>query len=201
MGHCDARATHAGAFSDAVADPAREEAQCQGVRGSHLHDFALPAFEMMQMAGRLQRPGGHTQLFPGGGAALCDLCVARTEPIPFFGELGSINPVFLLPQALHARAEALAKGWASSLAMGAGQFCTNPGLVIVPESEAAEVFIATVTAMLGSTSEQVMLTDGIAEAYRSGVKQINHHAQSCLNLQAEGRKAYPALFRCTLRDD
>src|SRR5690606_23583478 len=66
-----------------------------------------------------------------GGRALFDLCAARPEPIPFFGELGSVNPMFLLPQAMKARAESLARGWVGSLTQGAGQFCTNPGISVV----------------------------------------------------------------------
>ena len=67
-----------------------------------------------------------------GGRALFDLCASRPEPIPFFGELGSINPVFVLNNALSARGKAIATGWAASLSMGVGQFCTNPGVVILP---------------------------------------------------------------------
>ena len=68
-----------------------------------------------------------------GGRALFDLCAARPDPIPFFGELGSVNPVFLLPNAVKARGAAIARGWAGSLTMGAGQFCTNPGIVVVDQ--------------------------------------------------------------------
>ena len=67
----------------------------------------------------------------GAGRALFDLCAARPEPIPFFGELGSINPMFLLPEAVKARGTEIGLAWAGSLAMGAGQFCTNPGVAIV----------------------------------------------------------------------
>ena len=65
-----------------------------------------------------------------GGRALFDLCAARPEPIPFFGELGSVNPMFLLPEALKARGAGIAQGWAGSLTLGAGQFCTNPGVAV-----------------------------------------------------------------------
>lgn len=75
-----------------------------------------------------------------GGRALFDLCAARPEPIPFFGELGSVNPMFLLPEALKARAETLGQGWAGSLTMGAGQFCTNPGIAVVIEGADADRF-------------------------------------------------------------
>ena len=66
-----------------------------------------------------------------GGRALFDLCAARPDPIPFFGELGSVNPMFLLPAAVAARGAAIGTGWAGSLSMGAGQFCTNPGIAVV----------------------------------------------------------------------
>ena len=75
-----------------------------------------------------------------GGRALFNLCAARPEPIPFFGELGSVNPMFLLPEALKARAETLGQGWAGSLTMGAGQFCTNPGIAVVVEGADADRF-------------------------------------------------------------
>ena len=75
-----------------------------------------------------------------GGRALFDLCAARSEPIPFFGELGSVNPSFLLPGALAHRAEEIARGWAASLAMGAGQFCTNPGIAVMLDGADADRF-------------------------------------------------------------
>ncbi|HCQ59167.1 MAG TPA: aldehyde dehydrogenase (NADP(+)), partial [Sulfitobacter sp.] len=76
-----------------------------------------------------------------GGRALFDLCAARPEPIPFFGELGSVNPMFMLPAAMEARAEELGKGWAASLTMGAGQFCTNPGIAVVIDGAGADAFV------------------------------------------------------------
>lgn len=84
----------------------------------------------------------------GAGRALFDLCAARTVPIPFFGELGSINPVFMLPAALKIRAKQLAQGWASSLAMGAGQFCTNPGAIVLPTGPAGDEVGSAVEAMV-----------------------------------------------------
>ncbi len=76
----------------------------------------------------------------GGGRALFDLCAQRPEPIPFFGELGSVNPMFLLPEAVKARGAEIGKGWAGSLTMGAGQFCTNPGIAVVMGGEGADAF-------------------------------------------------------------
>ena len=74
----------------------------------------------------------------GGGRALYDLCHQRPTPIPFYGELGSINPMFILPSAAESRAEVLGEGWAGSLTMGAGQFCTNPGVTVIVKGTAAE---------------------------------------------------------------
>lgn len=107
-----------------------------------------------------------------GGRALFDLCAAREEPIPFFGELGSVNPMFLLPGALKSRGTEIAKGWAASLIMGAGQFCTNPGITLVPEGPDAEVFIDATAAALQETPRQTLLTDGIFRAFCEGRDRI-----------------------------
>ena len=104
----------------------------------------------------------------GGGRALFDLCAARPEPIPFFGELGSVNPMFLLPAAVATRGAAIGQGWAASLTMGAGQFCTNPGIAVVIDGPEADGFVAAAKAALGAVGAQTMLTDGIAQAYRQG---------------------------------
>lgn len=105
-----------------------------------------------------------------GGRALFDLCVQRPEPIPFFGELGSVNPMFLMPHALDARAEEIGRGWAASLTMGAGQFCTNPGIAFVTKGAAAERFAAAAGEALAKVPAQEMLTPGIADAYHRGIE-------------------------------
>ena len=138
----------------------------------------------------------------GGGRALFDLCAARPTPIPFFGELGSVNPMFLLPGAVAARGTAIAEGWAASLTMGAGQFCTNPGIAVMCEGEAAEAFVAATRAALESVGAQVMLTDGIAKAFRDGRDRIAGHAavSEVLATQCENREATPSLLRTTGAD-
>lgn len=105
------------------------------------------------------------------GRALYDICAAREVPIPFYGELGSTNPVFVLEHALQSRGEAIASGWAGSLTLGAGQFCTNPGVLIVPDGEAGDRLVAAAIEALQAVDPQVMLTDGIADAFRRGVAQ------------------------------
>ncbi|MBJ7538064.1 aldehyde dehydrogenase (NADP(+)) [Marinomonas transparens] len=130
-----------------------------------------------------------------GGRALFDLCAARPEPIPFFGELGSVNPMFVMPEALKNRGEELGKGWAASLTMGAGQFCTNPGIAIVLDNEDAKTMMAAASSALENTPAQTMLTDGIADAYRSGIAAFAESpATSLVHTKSEGRTALANLF-------
>ncbi len=138
----------------------------------------------------------------GAGRALFDLCAGRSEPIPFFGELGSINPVFLMPGALATRAEALGQGWAASLSMGVGQFCTNPGLVIAQRGTELESFVAAAKGALAGAGESVMLTEGIAEAYRRGADEIASAkgVQEVLGSSCERRNAAPLVYRVSAAD-
>lgn len=136
-----------------------------------------------------------------GGRALFDLCVQRPVPIPFFGELGSINPVFVLDAALNARGAEIAKGWAGSLTMGAGQFCTNPGLVVLQEGPDADAFIAAATDALTGAEAQVMLTSGIVDAYGRGVKTFKAvpGVQHSVEGAAGPRDATPSVFQTDAR--
>ena len=137
----------------------------------------------------------------GGGRALFDLCASRPDPIPFFGELGSVNPMFLLPAAIAARGGMLGAGWAGSLTMGAGQFCTNPGIAVVLRGAESEAFVEAALTALAQTSGQTMLTDGIAAAYRAGCERIGAvpRVQTLLASDCGKREARPALFRVTAR--
>nr|WP_245196706.1 aldehyde dehydrogenase (NADP(+)) [Sphingomonas jejuensis] len=107
-----------------------------------------------------------------GGLALWRMAQDRPEPIPFYGEMSSINPVLLLPEALGARADAIARGFVQSLALGAGQFCTNPGLVLALAGEPLDRFVSTAAEALSALPAATMLTPGIADAYRAGVAAI-----------------------------
>ncbi|MEM8803700.1 MAG: aldehyde dehydrogenase (NADP(+)) [Pseudomonadota bacterium] len=134
-----------------------------------------------------------------GGRALFDLCAARPEPIPFFGELGSVNPMFLLPGALANRGASIAEGWAGSLTMGAGQFCTNPGIAVVIDGPDADAFVEAAKAALEPIAAQTMLTDGIAEAYRAGRDKIasSSGVQDVLTTSCDLRNATPYLYATT----
>ena len=135
----------------------------------------------------------------GGGRALFDLCAARPEPIPFFGELGSVNPMFLLPQAMSARAEELGAGWAGSLTMGAGQFCTNPGISVVIDGPEADRYTAAAKAGLEKVGAQTMLTDGIAKAYRDGKERFEsrNSVTPVYATESSDRQANPNLYETT----
>ena len=111
----------------------------------------------------------------GGGLALMKIANARPEPIPVYAEMSSINPVLVLPAALAARGDEIAKNFVASLTMGAGQFCTNPGVVVAREGADLDRFVAKVAAELGSCAAATMLTPGISNAYRSGVQRIASH--------------------------
>ncbi|GLK63171.1 aldehyde dehydrogenase family protein [Paracoccus kondratievae] len=134
-----------------------------------------------------------------GGRALFDLCAARPEPIPFFGELGSVNPMFIMPQALAARADEIANGWAGSLTMGAGQFCTNPGIAVVLDGPDADRFTETARKALAEVGPQVMLTMGIARAYREGKARFDsrNSVKPVLTTESTGREARPNLYETT----
>jgi len=135
----------------------------------------------------------------GGGRALFDLCAQRPEPIPFFGELGSVNPMFLLPAAMSARAADIGTGWAGSLTMGAGQFCTNPGISVVIDGPDADTYMNAAVKALSATGAQVMLTDGISTAYRAGRDKIaaTSGVQEVLTSTCDLRNATPYLFATT----
>ncbi|MFJ2427156.1 aldehyde dehydrogenase (NADP(+)) [Pseudomonas sp. NPDC087804] len=107
-----------------------------------------------------------------GGLALIQAAQARPEPIPVYAEMSSINPVLLFPAALQKRTQALADGFVASLTLGAGQFCTNPGLVIALKSAALVSFIAATAERIKNSPAQTMLTPGIFNAYESAVNAL-----------------------------
>lgn len=100
-----------------------------------------------------------------GGRALFDLANQRPEPIPVFAEMGSINPVFLMPDKLKQEAQAIAKMYAGSITQGVGQFCTNPGLIIGMEGDSLNTFISLLSEEIKKTEPGDMLHPGIARAY------------------------------------
>lgn len=102
-----------------------------------------------------------------GGKALYDYAAARPKPIPVFSEMGSTNPVLLLPDALTKNAESIATQYAGSITLGVGQFCTNPGLLIGISSDALNLFKATLSAAINQVAPAKMLHAGILKAYNT----------------------------------
>ncbi|TGG93474.1 aldehyde dehydrogenase (NADP(+)) [Natronospirillum operosum] len=107
-----------------------------------------------------------------GGMALHRLANERPEPIPFFAEMGSINPVVLLPEALQQRADTIAEGFVGSLSLGTGQFCVNPGLVAAVADAGLEAFSAAAARGVEALPAGVMLNEGVAKAYQAGVDRL-----------------------------
>ncbi|GLW97998.1 aldehyde dehydrogenase (NADP(+)) [Microtetraspora sp. NBRC 16547] len=110
---------------------------------------------------------GFTGSVPGG-RYLHDVAKARPEPIPFYGELGSLNPLVITPGAAEARAAAIASGLAASATLGSGQFCTKPGLVLAPATEAGRALVEALAGHFTETGPQVLLGDGIRGGFLSG---------------------------------
>lgn len=109
-----------------------------------------------------------------GGFALMQHAAARDVPIPVYAEMSSINPVVLMPAKLDGAAEELASGYVGSLSLGAGQFCTNPGILLAVESSALDRFVESTKKALAEVPSQTMLTSSISHAYREGVLALGN---------------------------
>ena len=132
-----------------------------------------------------------------GGIALMNAAASRPEPIPFYAEMSSVNPIFILPNALRERAEQIAIGLHASITLGTGQFCTNPGLVFVPDN-GSEGLITKLSELIAATPASAMLTAGICSAYSEGVGALEHNprVQLITRQEANGMTlAGPALFQ------
>lgn len=100
-----------------------------------------------------------------GGRALMDIAAARPEPIPVYAEMSSVNPIFILPSAMREKSETIAAGLHASVTGGAGQFCTKPGFVVLPEVEESKTFTAKFGELISSTPKHPLLTEGIKKNY------------------------------------
>ena len=121
-----------------------------------------------------EQPGSSAVGFTGskaGGMALWKLATQRDCPIPVFAEMGSTNPVFIFPEALSERSEAIAEGLAGSVLLGVGQFCTSPGLLVIEKSSQSELFKEQLAAHLLKNPAGTMLHFGIHQAYQEGLLQ------------------------------
>lgn len=122
-----------------------------------------------------------------GGLALMEHAASRDVPIPVYAEMSSINPVVLMPARLGEDTEELATAYVASLSLGAGQFCTNPGLVFVVDDGSAKQFVEAVRAALPDVAAQTMLTRGIKSAYVKGIAALHGlHGAELVGFGAEG---------------
>jgi len=135
-----------------------------------------------------------------GGLALAKVCAEREPPIPFFGELGAVNPVVVLPAAAAARADEIASGYAASLTLGTGQFCTNPGLLFVPENPA---LLAAIANAVSATAGGPMLSERIFAGYQDAVAEAasRHVRELAAGAPGEGPwGATPRALTTTLKE-
>ncbi|HVS16578.1 MAG TPA: aldehyde dehydrogenase (NADP(+)) [Thermoanaerobaculia bacterium] len=131
-----------------------------------------------------------------GGRALFDLAAARPDPIPVFAEMGSTNPVFVLPGKLREAGGDVATALAGSVILGAGQFCTNPGVVVTPRSEGASGFVDALAAALREAPEAPMLHRGIRTAFERRLGEVA--ATPGVEVVERGEPAGPCGARGTL---
>lgn len=111
-----------------------------------------------------------------GGQALWREANARPRPIPFFGELGSVNPVVALPSALQAQGPALATALAGSITLGCGQFCTRPGMLVVRDDALGQAFVRQLAEGLAAAAPHAMLHGGIRAGFNAGIARLHGHA-------------------------
>src|SRR5499427_6959579 len=139
-----------------------------------------------------------------GGRALFDAAASRPDPIPVYAEMGSVNPVFVLPGALRERAEAIAEGLKNSVTLGVGQFCTCPGLAVGLLDENFARFADKLGGLIAGAQPGTMLYPGILEGYEAGVKRLSdleglQTTQSRIEPDAAKTEARPAVFSTNAR--
>jgi NADP-dependent aldehyde dehydrogenase len=178
--------------------------QCVKECGLPAGTFALIFGSGAQVGSALvQHPAVKAVGFTGSlnaGKALMQMAAERPEPIPCFMEMSSTNPVFVLPEALHARSAEIASGLFGSFTLGVGQFCTKPGLVFLPQSEDADGLVADLVLQVSKAAASPMLTAGICRSYQSGVARME--GESVVEILAQPAAAAggavhaaPALFQ------
>ena len=134
------------------------------------------------------------------GRALFDAAARRPDPIPVYAEMGSVNPVFLLPGALAERAEAIAEGLAASVTLGVGQFCTNPGVVVGIGTDAFDRFVRRMEDLIGKAQPGTMLYPAHLRVVRSGrspAQRRRRHAHAFAPRSPAPRRMPARCRRCS----
>lgn len=154
-------------------------------RAAGVHLVAHPQIAAVAFTGSYQ-----------GGTALWKVANERARPIPFFGELGSINPLLALPAILERDGESLAKTLAASITMGCGQFCTSPGVIVLFDHPASERFIQQLSSALQPMTTHRMLTPSMRLGFDEGIARFEHAsaARSLFQPHADNDGLAPRLF-------
>ncbi len=167
----------------AIRDAVRDQGLPEGV-------FSLLFDSGTEVGARLvQHPLVKAVAFTGSipaGRALMDLAVRRPEPIPFYGEMGSTNPVFILPGAMAARGKEIASQLHGSFTLGSGQFCTKPGLVFLPQQNSSMNFLPELQDKVTRSPKLILLTSSIRNSYQRELQ--NRKGRSDLAVVAEGEQ-------------
>lgn len=183
--------------ADAIQKAAKSTGMPEGV-------FALVFSDAEGAMQVVQHPAIKAVGFTGSyrvGKIIFDAAARRQEPIPVYAEMGSLNPVFVLPRALKERGEKIAQGFAGSLTLGVGQFCTNPGMVLYPQQD-SEAFLPAVQKAVEETSGGCMLTQAIGETFNRQITNLKNEGK--VQVLAEGKAsegkhvANPILFKTDL---
>lgn len=133
------------------------------------------------------------------GRALFDAAASRPDPIPVYAEMGSVNPVFLLPGALSERSDAIAEGLKGSVTLGVGQFCTSPGLTIGIGDERFEHFVRRMEELIRAAQPGTMLYPALSRSYEAGVQRLSAiegtgAIRSLVGAGVNEAQALPAMF-------
>jgi len=177
------------------------------------HGLPAGAFALLFDAGvevgisLVQHPAVKAIAFTGsasGGQALMRLAAGRPEPIPCYAEMGSTNPLFILPGAMKERREQIAQGLQASFTLGSGQFCTKPGVVFVPQSDSAE-FNQSLRSGVSALGQHQMLTLGIAAKFNRGIEKRFTDGQAQLvagtpTVEPGGARGAATVFGVSLSD-
>ncbi|MCR9251268.1 MAG: aldehyde dehydrogenase (NADP(+)) [bacterium] len=136
-----------------------------------------------------------------GGKALFHIANSRPDPIPVFAEMSSVNPVVVFPEILSTESSQIAAKLANSITLGSGQFCTNPGLILIVEDRDTEEFINLLGQKISESSVSPMLTKGILNNYREGIKRIKNSDKVRTVALVEGfENGTPAIFEVDADD-
>lgn len=154
---------------------------------AHVHGASIEVGKMLVMHPHTKAVG-FTGSF-AGGKQLFDWGNQRKDPIPVFAEMGSINPVFLLPEKLKTSVEEIAQMYAASITQGVGQFCTNPGLIIGIKGDDLKNFISILAKEIEKTAPHKMLHPGIAKAFDEKREKALHEKNVTLvSVSSIGKK-------------